>query len=215
MEIKQYVWDVVDSNSFLIIENNKGLLIDAVENRELYEELTELDELTIILTHAHFDHIIGLNNIRNIIPNCRVIATEQCSQNIGNKYRNMSSSANAYVYFYNGNSTTIEPFICDRANLEFVDDYSFKWFGHYVKLESLHGHSSDGLIVLFDDNLVFSGDSLLNVPTITRFPGGSNKRFLEEDIPKFIKLMKNVEMVYPGHGEVGKLAYMLKVNKVL
>ena len=59
MEIRQFIWDVVDSNSWLITEGNNGLLIDAIDSKELYQEIMRLDYLTIILTHSHFDHIYG------------------------------------------------------------------------------------------------------------------------------------------------------------
>ena len=66
MEIKQFIWNVVDSNSFLIVEGNNGLLIDVIDNFELTEALSTLENLTVILTHSHFDHTIGLNRIRKI-----------------------------------------------------------------------------------------------------------------------------------------------------
>lgn len=100
MEIKQYVWDVVDSNSWLITEGTSGLLIDAVDSRQLYERLETLDDLTVILTHSHFDHIVGLNRIRELKPQAKVIATKKCSEYVGNIYRNMSSSATAFMKFY-------------------------------------------------------------------------------------------------------------------
>ena len=86
MDIKQFVWEAVDSNSWLLTEGGHGLLIDAVDSNELYTLISELESLTIILTHSHFDHIVGLNRIRDLKPDTTVIATELCSNNIGNKY---------------------------------------------------------------------------------------------------------------------------------
>ena len=80
VEIKQFVWDIVDSNSWLIVDGNCGLLIDAVDSAYLFETIAELDELTIILTHSHFDHIVGLNQIRKIKQNITIISTKKCSE---------------------------------------------------------------------------------------------------------------------------------------
>ena len=66
VKIKQFTWDIVDSNSWLIIDGNSGVLIDAVENTELYKCIGELEKLLLIITHAHFDHIYGLNHIRKL-----------------------------------------------------------------------------------------------------------------------------------------------------
>ena len=205
MEIKQFVWDVVDSNSWLIIEGNSGILIDAVASQEMYREILSLSSLTIILTHSHFDHIYGLNKIREIKPDVKVIATCLCSEYLGNIYKNMSASANAFMFFYTGsNDVKVEPVICSAADIIFDDEYLFEWENHQVQLLAFHGHSPDSLIAIVDNELIFSGDSILSIPTVTRFPGGSTKRFWEEDVPVLMK-MSNKSMVYPGHGIEGRL----------
>lgn len=211
MEIKQFVWEVVDSNSWLLIEGSSGLLIDVVDSEELYKAIEELDTVSIILTHAHFDHIVGLNRIRLEKPDLSVIASRNCSQNIGNIFRNMSSSATAYMTFYNESELEIEPFVCNPADIVFEDEYEFDWGGYEVRLIAVYGHSNDGILTVIDDKL-FSGDTLLNIPTITRFPSGSGERFWGHDIPVIRKL--NVEMVYPGHGNPGRIETMIAVNKM-
>ena len=69
MDIKQFKCDVVDSNSWLMVKDKHALLIDAVLNNDLMKRLEYLDDLVVILTHAHFDHIIGLNYIRKLVSN--------------------------------------------------------------------------------------------------------------------------------------------------
>ena len=64
----RYTWSVVDANAYFIKSGRKGLLVDAVCSGELYERLSEVDELSVILTHCHFDHICGLNRIRELVP---------------------------------------------------------------------------------------------------------------------------------------------------
>ncbi len=216
MEIKQFVWDVVDSNSWLLTENRIGLLIDVIDSDDLFITIAGLESLTVILTHSHFDHIVGLNRIRKFRPNITVLSTALCSENIGNKFRNMSSTADAFLTFYHQGENRdykIEPFVCEPANTTFKDQYIFKWCGHCIKLTPVYGHSDDGIIVVLDDRIVFSGDTLLAVPTATRFPSGNSKRFWFEDIP-MLKGLKDIELVYPGHGKTGTLKEMLDVNKM-
>ena len=214
MEIRQYIWDIVDANSWLIMEGNDGLLIDAVENQELYKTVSNLSTLMIILTHSHFDHIIGLNRIRDTQPKSIVIATKRCSDNIGNIYRNMSSSADAFLAFYQQGKKSqihIEPFSCFPVDRVFDNELSVNWYGHNIRLLSMYGHSNDGLITIVDDKYIFSGDTLLSIPTTTRLPSGNTKRFREEDIPQLMN--EHAEIVYPGHGAAGKLTEMLAINK--
>ena len=214
MEIKQFVWDIVDSNSWLILEGKHGLLIDAVKSAGLEAEIKELVSITIILTHAHFDHIVGLNSLRELKSNATVIATSMCSDHIGNKFKNMSSTAEAFMAFYHegeNRNYKIDPFTCKPVDKTFEDGYRFEWFGHRIELNEVHGHSNDGLIAVVDDRYMFSGDTLLPIPTITRFPGGSGKRFWSEDIP-MLNAMEGIEKIYPGHGMPGRMQDMLDVN---
>ena len=67
-------------------------------------------------------------------------------------------------------------------------------------------------IAVLDEKYLFSGDTLLPIPTVTRFRGGSTKRFWEEDMPR-LREMRNIETVFPGHGMRGKLGEMVGVNE--
>lgn len=212
--IKQFTCNLVDSNSFLIVEENKGLLIDATDSDELYKAIEPLSKLTIILTHCHFDHIVGLNKIRELKPQSEVVATSLCSEYIGNSYKNMSSVANIFLMFYNGQEIEedlIKPTTCKPAEINFEDKLKFDWNGHNINLLAVHGHSSDGLIAILDDKYLFSGDTLLSIPTVTRFPNGSTRKFREEDIPLLKSLNPNL-IVYPGHGASGSIGDLLRKN---
>lgn len=215
LTLKTYTWDVVDSQSYLLSCSGHGLLIDAVDSPALYRDISSLETLTLILTHSHFDHICGLNRIRTIFPSVRVVSTGQCSENLGNPYRNMSSSAVAYLSFYQGagsKNAVVEPFVCEPADMTFDQSIDLDWNGRMVHLQACYGHSNDGLLALLDDKWLFSGDTLLPVPTITRFKGGSAKRFFGEDIPYLASLKDKVEMVFPGHGIPSFLDRLLAVN---
>lgn len=214
MRIRQFPWDVVNSNSWLVTEGEHGLLVDVVDNNELFKVIENLSDLIVVLTHSHFDHIIGLNKLRELRSDSKVISTEKCSVYLGNIYRNMSSSATAYLKFYDTGkyaNMDIEPFTCASSDIKFDRELCCDWYGHRILFKAVYGHSDDGLIFSIDDKYLFSGDTLLSVPTITRFPSGSNKRFREEDIPLLLSF-ENIEMVYPGHVQEQTLDQMLLVN---
>lgn len=225
LQVRRYIWDVIDANSYLLTTDRHGLLIDAVDSPELIHAVSVLDDLTVILTHCHFDHICGLNLIRKTVPNTTVCSTTLCSENIGKKSKNLSSSANAFIAFYmakrqensevlsnNKSIKNIVPFICRPAEQTFEGETILNWQGHKVKLVQCGGHSKDSLIAILDDRYMFSGDTLLPIPTVTRFPSGSTAMFWEETFPKLMAM--TVELVFPGHGEPGKLKDMLAGNQV-
>ena len=215
LQINRFVWNVVDSNSWLIVEGKNGLLIDVVDNDSLFDRVRCLDSLTVILTHSHFDHISGLNRLREEKPESFVISTSLCSENIGDPRKNTSNIATAYLSFLEKTekpNTAIEPFSCKPSDKVFTDNSVFDWCGHNVKLFSLHGHSSDSLAVIIDDQALFSGDELLSIPVITRLPGGSTEKYWTEDMPWFESIKNDITLVFPGHGQPGKIEDMIKVN---
>lgn len=220
--IKRFTWDIVDTNTYLLLEDNNALIIDPVDSSRLFEAVANIDHIDIILTHSHFDHICGLNKLRSLKSDVRVIATTECSENIGNIYRNMSSAAEAFLTFYYQNKGIeadigsmigrIGTFTCEPADLVFDEKLEIAWCNHSVELIRCFGHSNDSLIALTDGKYLFSGDTLLNIPTTTRFIGGSTSRFWKEDYPNLEKLSAKVEIVFPGHGDPGNIKEMLAVN---
>lgn len=224
-KLDRFTWNVVDSNAYLIREGNSGLLIDTVDDSELYKQVITLDDLRIILTHSHFDHISGLSKIRELKPEVRVISTSECSRNIGNKHKNMSASGNAFLAFYlkkNNRASELKDseeklrYIrdteCSPAEIVFQDELKFVWEGHHVTLIRFFGHSNDSLSAVIDGKYMFSGDTILSIPTVTRFPGGSTKQFWNGDIPKLQKMVSEIEAVFPGHGAPGRLDDFIAVN---
>ena len=220
IQIHRFTWDVIDSNSYLILNRENGLLIDAIDSRELYDAIEKCRDLIVILTHSHFDHICGLNHIRSIKPDVKVYATRECSVNIGDEHKNMSSVGKVFLSFYydkrdkKADNIDIKELTCDPANIIFDEDMSFVWEGHEILLRRFYGHSNDSLVVVIDGQYMFSGDTILSIPTVTRFIGGNSKRFWKEDIPRLKEYETDIDMVFPGHGEYGKLKDMVEGNVI-
>ena len=221
--ITTYTWDIIDANSYLIKDGENAVLIDVVENESLYEAIKEIKKLTVILTHCHYDHIAGLNQLREIKPDVKVCSTSVCSEYIGDPNRNLSIISEAFLAFYL--KTDIEDeeykrklkmisiFSCAPCDITFEDEMTLELSGHTFKLSRFYGHSNDSLIAILDDKYMFSGDTILGIPTATRFPKGSTMKFWREDIPRLLELSDTIELVYPGHGKPGKLIDMINGNE--
>ena len=63
-----------------------------------------------------------------------------------------------------------------------------------------------------DGNILFSGDEILLIPTVTRLPGGSTRAFWYEDMPWLESIRDQISLVCPGHGTSGKLEDMISGN---
>lgn len=212
--IYQFVWDVLDSNCYVIKEGNSSLIIDPVDLQEFYIFIKDTKDATIILTHAHYDHICGLNKIRELVSKTTVICSKSCSINIQSPQKNLSNIANAVLAFHEKREQRdeVKPFECAGVDVEYEGSKEIFWKDHLIELSEYHGHSPDSQCIILDGKYLFSGDTLLSIPTVTRLPGGSKKRFIEEDIPRLEAL--KIERVFPGHGEIGKLQEMLLINKI-
>lgn len=223
LQIHRFTWNIVDSNSYVIIKNKNALIIDVIESNEFFEVINDCESVSIILTHSHFDHIYGLNKLRDLKPDIIVYSSEKCSENIGNVHRNMSAVANTFISFYKNkrndcdiyNEENIKVFVCSPAEIQFEGDYSFEWEGEKVLLSQFFGHSNDSIIAVVDDKYMFSGDTILSIPTVTRFAGGSTNKFWNDDIPRLKNYSSYIEMVFPGHGGVGRLCDMIEINEKL
>ena len=75
-------------------------------------------------------------------------------------------------------------------------------------------HSEGGNFIFLNENILFSGDILLDesVPA-AKFPGGSPKEFTDVALP-YINTLPPELVVYPGHGESFSLhEYYGYINK--
>ena len=98
----------------------------------------------------------------------------------------------------------VQPYSC-TADIVFEEEMYMTWKTHSLKLKETPGHSRGSICILMDDDILFSGDTLVSgEKTILRLPGGSKKDFAEITMP-FLNSLDGEWMVYPGHGEPQKL----------
>ncbi len=199
------------SNGYLIVKNNKAVLIDAAENNQLIKYLNDnnIKIQIIILTHEHIDHISGLNDLRK--EYCvKVISSEACNCSIQNPISNMARYFETFLYFkknynlvdsYNKDNKKYINYSCSCTDISFNGKYKFEWDNHIFELIETPGHSKGSISIVIDNKYLFSGDSLLkDMEVITKFPGGSTKIYNIITLPFYKSLDRDI-IVYPGHGQ--------------
>ena len=67
--IKTFIAGPIQANNYLVIDNdsNEAVLIDCSERkRELIDEIktNNINVKYILLTHGHFDHVLGVNDLQ-------------------------------------------------------------------------------------------------------------------------------------------------------
>jgi hydroxyacylglutathione hydrolase len=193
--IKNFIFNNFGVNTYVLFdETNEAIIIDPAcadynENDMLYQFISEynLKPLKIANTHAHIDHIVGVNALMNHyqIP---------FLMHEGEKF-NLSSSKEMGVFF---------GFQMDEIPTpsKYIDESDKLEFGKSV-LEILHvpGHSPGSLVFYSrNDDFIIAGDVLFS-GSIGRsdLPGGDHNTLIEGIQNKLMVLPGNTK-VYCGHG---------------
>ena len=200
IEVRRFIWDYLDSNMYVLTEAAQALVIDPIDSDDAFEYLRSFLEITVLLTHEHFDHICGLNRIR-AEHRCTVIAQEKCSERIQNSKTNFSAMAETLMELSGKKrDKRVEPFACEKADIAFENKTVLNWAGNDIEIFSTPGHSPGSVCIKVAGGL-FTGDSLLESGSNNRFPGGSERTYQEKAIPVMKELIKKANTIYPGHGD--------------
>ncbi len=195
----------IDEKMYMLCSGKKVLLVDAVFNEDAFQRLEEIrpEEVLIILTHEHIDHIYGVNEWRRKYP-CKVLCSAKCAGGIADTKKNLARYKEVLLGDCVKSEDLAVDYVC-TADITFENTYEFTWEGHMLELRETPGHSAGSICVMLDKSILFTGDSLLkDDPVITRLPGGSRKDYEDLTLPYLESLDPHVQ-VYPGHGGPARL----------
>lgn len=206
MIIRQFVVGFLEVNNYLLIDEDtkEAVLIDCTEkNVHIDEALEEYGaELKyVLLTHGHFDHVLGVNDFRKMYG-CKVLVHRDEEPLLENLDQFMSGF---------GFGTT---------EVQKVDGYieggQTLTFGNGIKVRVIHtpGHSPGSVSYLVEDNL-FSGDTIFyECVGRTDLFGGSFSQLKSSIEEKIFTLDEKIK-IYPGHGQSSTVGHEKVNNKFL
>jgi glyoxylase-like metal-dependent hydrolase (beta-lactamase superfamily II) len=194
MEIKKIVNAVAQENTYLLSNSAFCMVIDPGSNPEaLIDELllTDRPVSAILLTHAHFDHIMGLELLKNTFPKATIFLHEAEKDWMKNPDLNASS-------LLMGTAVTA-PDADEFYQLEKPYDFD----GFQFRVLATPGHSIGGVSLVFDfegDAVVFTGDALFkNAIGRWDLPTGNHAQLLESIETELFSLPEHYQ-IFPGHG---------------
>ena len=174
MEIKKFVLGALENNVYLLVKGKDAVLIDCEQPIVIlkYLEKNGLKLKMILLTHGHFDHVHGLEEIKE-----RTGAEVWVNQkDVGLQY---------------GGEITADKF--------FKEGQVIRFGGGDIRVMFTPGHTPGSVFFLTGDCL-FSGDTLFKQGVgRTDLPGGDATE-LEKSLRRVLALPPETK-VYPGHGE--------------
>lgn len=197
MEIKVFTAGPFMTNSYLIINDNKGIIIDPTIGLEKYMDQINKYEITaILLTHCHIDHIASIK-----LFDAPVYISEIDALNIKNDKINLS-----YIF-------GIAFSLPSNNIIKLKDNEEITINGLQIKCLLTPGHTSGGMCFLIEDTL-FSGDTLFQASIgRTDFPTGDMIE-LKKSLLRLSMLPENTK-VFPGHGVDTSIAFEIKYNPYL
>lgn len=179
MEIWSNNNSIFNSISYIV---EKCVLIDAGDFQDFYKSVS-----IVLLTHAHFDHIYGLNKVIEYNPYAKVYTNEFGRDMLLNAKKNLSCYHESdFVFGY-------------PSQIVIVND------GDEIQLDKKRvakaiftpGHNPSCITWIIDD-MIFTGDSFIpSVKTVTNLPGGNKPQAIESE--QLILKLSEGKTIYPGH----------------
>ena len=203
LELQQCVLGPVYTNCYIAKnkETGEALIIDPADSPskiELKVNAMGARPVAVLLTHGHFDHIMGVEAVREKyqIP---VYACRQEEEMLREPSVNMTDQM--------GKSCSIRPDV-------FLDDLLvFEAAGFSIQMIHTPGHTKGSCCYyLKEEGVLFSGDTLFcGSVGRTDFPGGSASQ-IRDSLHRLLAALPDDTSVYPGHDTSTTIGYEKRYN---
>ncbi|QXJ33820.1 MBL fold metallo-hydrolase [Saccharolobus shibatae] len=195
MQVKNFITGPLATNSYLLISGKEGIIIDAGGDMSELINFIRKEGITIkyiIATHGHFDHVIGVNQLKSEFPSSIFLINEK-DLGLLKKANIMASSIL---------NLTISDIVKPDAYIK--DEEEIKIGQDKIKVIETPGHTMGSICVLAN-GYIFTGDTLF-YGTVGRTDLGGSEKLLRESLEKLRGLPDEL-VVYPGHGPFTILGY--------
>lgn len=143
----------------------------------------------VFLTHSHFDHIYGINELHQAFPDCMVYTSEYGAMALYSAKKNFS--------FYHEC-----PIVYEAKQITILKEGDSVILYPLIKLRVYYtpGHCPSCLTYVLD-NWVFTGDSYIpDVMVVTKLPKG-DRLMAKQSVERILHFSRDL-IICPGHGNI-------------
>jgi hydroxyacylglutathione hydrolase len=203
LQIDGFALGPLQTNAYILMkpEERRCIVIDPGMNPQaLLRKVADYEVEAILLTHAHFDHIGGVDELRKL-KGCPVYLHDAEADWLTNAKKNGSM-----------NWPDIgPPIITEPAEYGLDHNQSLKLLGETFKVFHTPGHSPGSVSFLLGDKL-FGGDVLFRQSVGRTDLSGGSSRDLHNSIHSILFKLSDDTVVYPGHGPRTTIGYEKEHN---
>ncbi len=202
MKIQTFHVGIIDTNCYVLTDEVTGesLVIDPGDvSQSLIESIKNKNVKYILLTHGHYDHILGAAKLKKIID-APVLISEEDAPCL---YDDNLSRAGLHFP---------EPQEHIKADRLLKDGDTISFGNSEIKVMHTPGHTVGCVCYILEESrIIFSGDTLFSLSVgRTDFDGSSNY-----DMMKSLSALASLEgdyNVFPGHGGATALSFERQNN---
>lgn len=207
MTIYQTYNIAADENTFYVENEQAVLVIDPGSDwLKIEDKLTQLNKpvAAILLTHAHFDHIMSVDLIREQFNQPPVYVSELEADWLGDPAKNLSN----YFMPHLPQTVSIAP-----ADHYFVLRQTYHLAGFQFDVVPTPGHSIGGVSIIFhQQTAVFTGDALFREHVGRSDLPTSDRQALLNGVRQELFTLPENYTVYPGHGDNSTIGHEKRYN---
>lgn len=205
MKMKTYQAGPLEANNYLLWdeETKQAVLIDCSDfTQELEEDIKTLGLKLeyILLTHGHFDHVLGVN------ATAKALGAKVGGHKDDLPLLENINEFSAFVDFPQTTPPKVDFYVKDGDEIEFGKNR--------IKVFHTAGHTEGGICYLVNGEKLFSGDTLFRGSYGRTDLFGGNFDKIYSSINEVLFKLDDKTEVYPGHGESSTIGFEKKYNEI-
>lgn len=191
IEIYDITNSIFTSKTYILSKEgeDKAWLVDIGDVEPVLSYLKERNLVVegVFLTHAHFDHIYGIESLIKLFPECKVYCTEYAKEALASDKLNLSKYHGTPIRYSGYNVEMVHD---GEKMVLFEDESQMEFF-------ETPGHNPGCLTIVMGD-VVFTGDAYIPGIGVNTIPPKADKELAKVSLERILKLAEG-KTILSGH----------------